>query len=157
MTCLSVSKTVIYFENLCTSEIARVVQDDCNRVVLWIESSKLIINQIKTKSMLLGSWQNLAKSPDFCMKLYSLRSRRLNVLTVRKKERGVQGRHARGEKAPAREPKENVPPPLFPITWRLLRALSKILTENDWPRTNKACQSVVNYILDLNISVIKIS
>ena len=61
--------------------------------------------------MLLGSWQNLAKSPDFCMKLYSLRSRRLNVLTVRKKERGVQGRHARGEKAPAREPKENVPPP----------------------------------------------
>ena len=60
--------------------------------------------------MLLGSWQNLAKSPDFCMKLYSLRSRRLNVLTVRKKERGVQGRHARGEKAPAREPK--VPPPV---------------------------------------------
>ena len=112
MTCLSVSKTVIYFENLCTSEIARVVQDDCNRVVQWMESSKLIINQIKTKSMLLGSWQNLAKSPDFCMKLYSLRSRRLNVLTVRKKERGVQGRHARGEKAPAREPKENVPPPV---------------------------------------------
>ena len=61
--------------------------------------------------MLLGSWQNLAKSPNFCMQLYSLRSRRLNVLTVRKKERGVQGRHARGEKAPAREPKENVPPP----------------------------------------------
>ena len=92
------------------------------------------------------------------MKLYSLRSRRLNVLTVLKKERGVQGRHARGEKAPARELKENSPPPpLYPITWRLLRALSKILTENDWPRTNKACQSVVNYILDLNISVIKIS
>ena len=122
MTCLSVSKTVIYFENLCTSEIARVEQDDCNRVVQWMESSKLITNQNKTKSMLFGSWQNLAKSPDFCMQLYSLRSRRLNVLTGRKKERGVQGRQARGEKAPAREPNENVPPPPpFPITWRLLR------------------------------------
>ena len=62
--------------------------------------------------MLFGSWQNLAKSPDFCMQLYSLRSRRLNVLTVRKRERGVQGRHARGEKAPAREPNENVPAPV---------------------------------------------
>ena len=27
--------TVMYFTNLCTSEIARVVQDDLNRVVQW--------------------------------------------------------------------------------------------------------------------------
>ena len=101
--------------------------------------------------MLFGSWQNLAKSPDFCMQLYSLRSRRLNVLTGRKKERGVQGRQARGEKAPAREPNENVPPP--PVSNYLAAAACLC----DWPRTNKAFQSVVNYILDLNISVIKIS
>ena len=57
--------TVMYFTNLCTSEIARVVQDDLNRVVQWMESSRL-----KTKSMLFGSWQNLAKLPNFCIQLY---------------------------------------------------------------------------------------
>ena len=40
--------TVMYFTNLCTSEIARVVQDDLNRVVQWMESSRLILNQSKT-------------------------------------------------------------------------------------------------------------
>ena len=62
--------TVMYSTNLYTSEIARVVQDDLNRVVQWMESSRLILNQSKTKSMLFGSWQNLAKSPNFCIKLY---------------------------------------------------------------------------------------
>ena len=62
--------TVMYFTNLCTSEIARVVQDDLNRVVQWMESSRLILNQSKTKSMLFGSWQNLAKSPNYCIQLY---------------------------------------------------------------------------------------
>ena len=95
--------------------------------------------------MLLGSWQNLAKSPDFCMKLYSLRSRRLNVLTVRMKERGVQGRHARGEKAPAREPKENAPPP---VSNYLAAAACSTIGLAETKRAN---------ILDLNISVIKIS
>ena len=62
--------TVMYFTNLCTSEIARVVQDDLNRVVQWVESSRLILNQSKTKPMLFESWQNLAKSPNFCIHLY---------------------------------------------------------------------------------------
>ena len=35
-----------------------------------MESSRLILNQSKTKSRLFGSWQNLAKSPNFCIKLY---------------------------------------------------------------------------------------
>ena len=61
---------VMYFTNLCTSEIARVVQDDLNRVVQWMESSRLIINQSKTKSMLFGIWQNLAKSPNFSIQFY---------------------------------------------------------------------------------------
>ena len=54
----------MYFTNLCTLEIARVVQDDLNRVVQWMESSRFILNQSKTKSMLFGSWKNLAKSPN---------------------------------------------------------------------------------------------
>ena len=60
----------MYFTNLCTSEIARVVQNDLNRVVQWMESSRVILNQSETKSMLFGSWQNLAKSPNFCLQLY---------------------------------------------------------------------------------------
>ena len=60
-----VDDTVMYSTNLCTLEIARVVQDDLNRVVQWMESSRL-----KTKSMLFGSWQNLAKLPNFCIQLY---------------------------------------------------------------------------------------
>ena len=62
--------SVMYFTNLCASEIARVVQDDLNRVVQWMESSRLIINQSKTKSMFFGIWPNLAKSPNFCRQLY---------------------------------------------------------------------------------------
>ena len=62
--------TVMYFTNLCTSEIARVVQDDLNGVVQLMESSRLILNQSKTKSMLFGSWKNLAKSPNVCIQLY---------------------------------------------------------------------------------------
>ena len=33
-----------FFTNFCTPEIARVVQDDLNRVVQWLESSRLILN-----------------------------------------------------------------------------------------------------------------
>ena len=62
--------TVVYFTNLCTSEIAGVVQDDLKRVVQWMESSRLILNQGKTKSMLFLSWQNLAKSSNFSTQLY---------------------------------------------------------------------------------------
>ena len=65
--------TVMYFTNPCTSETARVVQDDFNRVVQWMESSRLILNQSKTKSMLLGSWQNLAKSPNFSIQFMTER------------------------------------------------------------------------------------
>ena len=64
--------TVMYSINLCTSEIVRVVKDNLNRVVQWMESTciRLILNQSKTKSMLFGSWQNLAKSPNYCIQLY---------------------------------------------------------------------------------------
>ena len=40
--------TVLDFTDLCTSEIARIVQDDLNRVAQWMESSRLILNQSKT-------------------------------------------------------------------------------------------------------------
>ena len=67
-----VDDTVMYSMNHCTSEIDRVVKDDLNQVVQWMECTcnRLILNQSKTKSMLFGSWQNLAKSPNYCIQLY---------------------------------------------------------------------------------------
>ena len=62
--------TVMCSMNLCTSEIDRMVKDDLNRVAQWMESSRLIINQSKTKSVLFGSWQNLAKSPNSWIQFY---------------------------------------------------------------------------------------
>lgn len=62
--------TVLYFTSLCTSEITEVVQDDLNRVAIWMESNKLILNQSKTKTMLFGSRQNLAKSSNFYKQLH---------------------------------------------------------------------------------------
>ena len=59
--------TVLYFTSLCTLEINKVVHDDINRVAQWMESNKLILNQNTTKSMLFGSRQYLAKSPNFCI------------------------------------------------------------------------------------------
>ena len=64
---MNADDTVIYFKNLCTSEITRAVEKDLNRVVQSMESSRLFLNQSKTKSVLFGSWQNLAKSPNFCI------------------------------------------------------------------------------------------
>ena len=34
-------------------------------IEIELESSRLILNQSKTKSVFFGSWQNLAKSPNF--------------------------------------------------------------------------------------------
>ena len=53
--------TVLYFTSPCTSEITEVVHDDLSRASKWMESNKLILNQSKTKTMLFGSRQNLAK------------------------------------------------------------------------------------------------
>ena len=62
--------TVLYFTSLCSPEINKVVQDDLNRVAKWIECNKLILYHSKTKTMLFGSRQNLAKSPNFCIQLH---------------------------------------------------------------------------------------
>ena len=44
--------TVLLFTSLCASEITEVVQDDLNRVAIWMESNKPILNQSRTKTML---------------------------------------------------------------------------------------------------------
>ena len=39
--------TVMYFTNLYTSEITRVVRDDLNRVVQWMENTFTFVNSFK--------------------------------------------------------------------------------------------------------------
>ena len=57
--------TVLYSTGPCTLEINKLVQDDLNRVAQLMETYRLIFNQSKTKSVLFGGGQNLAKSPNF--------------------------------------------------------------------------------------------
>ena len=81
----------------------------------------------------------------------SLRSRRLEVVGARKNER-ARGGDARGEGAPARKAHARIVS-RPQSSWQPLRDLSKILTENEWSRTNKAChlcvpaKSVVHFIV----------
>ena len=50
------------------------------------------------------------------------------------------------ERPPGRPTKKSFHAPNL-ITWQPLRDLSKVLTENDWPRTNKVCSHKALYIL----------
>ena len=56
--------TVMYFTNLCTSEIARVVQDDLNEVVQSMESSRL-------KNKINALWK-LTESCQITKSLYTV-------------------------------------------------------------------------------------
>ena len=74
----------------------------------------------------------------------SVRSRRLEV--VERKKEWARERETRGEGAPARKAHAwIVSRPQS--SWQPLRDLSKILTENEWPCTNKACRQKAWYIL----------
>ena len=59
--------TVMYFTNLCTSEIARVVQDDLNRVVQW-KVAGLSLIRVKQNQC---SWK-LAESCQITKFLYTV-------------------------------------------------------------------------------------
>ena len=76
----------------------------------------------------------------------SLHSRRLELVGTRK-HGPARRRHAKGKGSACTEgPRKSFPAPNL-ITWQPLRDLSKVLTENDWPRTNKACCQKALHIL----------
>ena len=56
----------------------------------------------------------------------------------KKRARKKETREGRGS-ARKEGPRKSFPDPNL-ITWRPWRDLSKVLEENDWPRTNKACR-----------------
>ena len=61
--------TVMYFTNLCTSEIARVVQDDLNRVVQW-KVAGLSLIRVKQNQCSLEVGRILPNHQIFCIQLY---------------------------------------------------------------------------------------
>ena len=61
--------TVMYFTNLCTSEIARVVQDDLNRVVQW-KVAGLSLIRVKQNQGSLEVGRILPNHQIFCIQLY---------------------------------------------------------------------------------------
>ena len=67
----------------------------------------------------------------------------------RKKERAHERETRKGGRSacPEGQRKSSAAPNL--ITWQLLCDLSKILTENEWPRSKKACRQKALYILSL--------
>ena len=61
--------TVMYFTNLCTSEIARVVQDDLNRVAQW-KVAGLSLIRVKQNQCSLEVGRILPNLQIFCIQLY---------------------------------------------------------------------------------------
>ena len=56
--------TVIYFSATSPGLIKQVLQNDLNYVEQWLQESKLVLNQSKTKWMLFGTRQKLEHSSD---------------------------------------------------------------------------------------------
>jgi len=54
--------TVIYFSGPSSNEIAQTLQDDLNRIANWLADNKLVLNQSKTKWLLIGTRQKLELS-----------------------------------------------------------------------------------------------
>ena len=57
--------TIIFYTGLDTNEIMRFLQEDLNRVAQWMENSRLILSERKTKLMLFGTKPRLNKVSSF--------------------------------------------------------------------------------------------
>ena len=51
--------TVIYFSSSNTGDIVETLQNDLDRVAQWMISSRLVLNEVKTKVMFFGTKQKL--------------------------------------------------------------------------------------------------
>ncbi len=57
--------TVIYYSASTFIDVQNVVQDDLEKITLWMFDNELVLNESKTKSMLFGSAQRLRDVPNF--------------------------------------------------------------------------------------------
>ena len=57
--------TIIFYTGPNTNEIKRILQEDLNRVAQWMENSRLVLNERKTKLMLFGTKPRLNNVSGF--------------------------------------------------------------------------------------------
>ena len=59
--------TLLFFSSNSTAEIETYLSEDLNSIISWLENNFLFLNYSKTKIMLVGSQQKLARVADFCI------------------------------------------------------------------------------------------
>ena len=62
--------TVIYFSSSNTGDIVETLQNDLDRVAQWMISSRLVLNEVKTKVMFFGTKQKLGLFGDINIQLH---------------------------------------------------------------------------------------
>ena len=60
-----VDDTVIYYSASAFNYVQSVVQDNLEKIMLWMFDNELVLNKSKTNSMLFGSAQRLHDVPNF--------------------------------------------------------------------------------------------
>ena len=110
---------------------------------LWIFDNFRLDHEVrlKTQNFVSGRYMFSLQGRFFS----SPRNRRLEVVGASKNGRERETREGRGSACPEGPRKSSRAPSL--ITWQPLCDLSKILTENDWLRTNKSCCQKALFIL----------
>ena len=58
--------TLLFFSSNSTAEIQTDLSEDLNNIISWLENNFLFLNYSKTKKMVVGSQQKLARVTDFC-------------------------------------------------------------------------------------------
>ena len=58
--------TLLFLSSNSTAEIQTDLSEDLNNIISWLENNFLFLNYSKTKKMLVGSQQKLARVTDFC-------------------------------------------------------------------------------------------
>ena len=59
--------TLLFFRSNSTAEIETNLSEDLKNIISWLENNFLFLNYSKTKIMLVGSQQKLARVTEFCI------------------------------------------------------------------------------------------
>jgi hypothetical protein len=62
--------TMIDYSDKSTVKIRDVLQNDFNRLVIWLEQNRLVISEEKTKAMLFGTKKKVDAAQDLNIHLY---------------------------------------------------------------------------------------
>jgi hypothetical protein len=72
---------MIHYSVKSTAKIREVLQNDLNKLVIWLEQSRLIISEEKTKAMLFGTKKKVDAAQDFNIHLYGQNIKQVDQFT----------------------------------------------------------------------------